>query len=273
MNRLGRVLMVSIVISFFVTAPFAFCETIKLPAELVEKGTLTYGVAATFPPFEYKDGEKLVGFDIELGEAIAEKLGLKNKALNMEFKGLIPALKGKRIDIINSAMYIKPEREEQVDFVPYMRIGEEIVVKKGNPKKVKGINDLCGRTIAVTLGAIEEIYAKEYKKSCIEAGKKSINIQTLPTAPDSALVVQQGRADVFFISSPGAAYMIKQKPDSFEMVGETFEAKTLIGIAVRKGDVQMKEAIEKAIQAIMVDGTYDKIRERYNMPKSVSKLK
>ena len=90
-------------------------------ATLVEKGALTYGVAATFAPFEYMQDGKLVGFDIEMLEALAKKMGLGVEIMNMEFKGLIPALQSKRIDIINSAMYIRPEREEQVDFVPYLR--------------------------------------------------------------------------------------------------------------------------------------------------------
>ena len=127
---------------------------------LVKSGVLTYGVAATFPPFEYQEGDKLVGFDIELGDALAKKMGLKASPLNMDFKGIIPALQGKRIDIINSAMYIKPERAEQVDFIPYLKVGEEVMVKKGNPKKVSGVDNLCGKSVAVTLGAIEEIYAR-----------------------------------------------------------------------------------------------------------------
>jgi polar amino acid transport system substrate-binding protein len=273
MQRLIRFLAVTVLLLPFISMPNALCEGIEAPVGLAKDGMLTYGVAATFPPFEYKQGGKLVGFDIELGEAIAEKLGLKVNIMNMEFKGLIPALQGKRLDIINSAMYIKPERAEQVDFVPYMRVGEEVIVKKGNPNKVKGIEDLCGRTASVTLGAIEEIYAREFSKKCEAAGENPIKILTFPTTPDSAIAVQQGRADMFFISSPGAGYMIKQKPDSFEIVGDTFEAKTLIGIAVRKGDVEMKKAIERAVQAVMADGVYDKIRKKYNLPESVSKLK
>ena len=117
MKKLVRSLQIVVVLLTFLVIPAAFGQSIETPTQLVNDGFLTYGVAATFPPFEYKQGDKLVGFDIEFGEAIAEKLGLKTRVLNMEFKGLIPALQGKRIDIINSAMYIKPERAEQVDFV------------------------------------------------------------------------------------------------------------------------------------------------------------
>src|SRR5262245_63977161 len=90
------------------------------PKELVNAGKITYGVAATFAPFEYMQDGKLVGLDIEMLDAMAKAMGLSAEAMNMEFKGLIPALQSKRIDIINSGMYIRPEREEPVDFVHYL---------------------------------------------------------------------------------------------------------------------------------------------------------
>ncbi|WP_163312381.1 transporter substrate-binding domain-containing protein, partial [Enterobacter cloacae] len=71
----------------------------------------------------------LTGFDIDFIEAIAKKLSLEPVPLNLEFRGLIPALQGRRVDIINSAMYINPARSEQVDFVPYMKIGQQMVVR------------------------------------------------------------------------------------------------------------------------------------------------
>ena len=238
--------------------------------KMLEDGKLTYGTAATFAPFEYQEGDKLVGFDIDFGEALAAKMGLKTNILNMEFKGLIPALQGGRIDIINSAMYINPERSEQVDFIPYMKIGNEIVVPKGNPKGISGRADLCGLTIAVTLGGIQEKYAREDAESCVKAGKDDINVMTLPTAQDSALTVRQGRADVFFNSTPGAIKQITELPDVFEIAGETFEANTRIGIAVRKGDSAMKAAVEGAIKQVVDDGTYASLIDKYKLPKTVS---
>ena len=238
--------------------------------KMLEEGKLTYGTAATFAPFEYQEDGKLVGFDIDLGEALAAKMGLETNILNMEFKGLIPALQGGRIDIINSAMYINPERSEQVEFIPYLRIGNEIVVPKGNPKNIGGRDDLCGMTIAVTLGGIQEKYAREDADKCAQAGKGEVTVLTLPTAQDSALTVRQGRADVFFNSTPGAIKQITELPDAFEIAGETFEANTRIGIAVRKDDAAMKSAVEQALMDVVKDGTYDSLIEKYGLPRTVS---
>src|SRR4051812_27015186 len=90
------------------------------PDALVEKGALTYGVAATFAPFEFQRNGQLTGFDVDMIEALAAKMKLKTNPMNMEFKGLIPALQGGRLDVINSAMYMNAQRAEQVDFIPYL---------------------------------------------------------------------------------------------------------------------------------------------------------
>ena len=239
------------------------------PKSLVSSGKLTYGVAATFAPFEFQDNGQLTGFDIEFGAAVAKAMGLAPSPLNMDFNGLIPALQGKRIDVINSAMYINPKRAEQVDFVPYMRIGNELVVRKGNPKNISGRNmDLCGKTAAVTLGGIEQTYATEDSQKCTASGKSAINIMTLPTAQDSALAVSSGRADVYYDSTPGATKAVNARPDAFQIAGPQFETKTQIGMAVRKGDAEMKQAIEQAIQVVVKDGTYDQLLKKYNLPAS-----
>lgn len=247
-------------------------STAHADAMMLEKGKLTYGTAATFAPFEYQEGDKLVGFDIEMGAALAAKLGLEPNILNMEFKGLIPALQGGRIDIINSAMYINPERATQVEFIPYLKIGNEIVVPKGNPKKIMSRDDLCGMTIAVTLGGIQEKYARQDADKCAKAGKGEVTVMTLPTAQDSALTVRQGRADAFFNSTPGAIKQVTELPDVFQITGKTFEANTQIGIAVRKGDAEMKAMVEKGLKELVGDGTFDKLLDKYKLPPTVKIL-
>jgi polar amino acid transport system substrate-binding protein len=240
---------------------------------LVEKGQLTYGVAATFAPFEFKDGTQLAGFDIDLIQALGKKLNLEPKAMNMEFKGLIPALQGSRVDLINSAMYINPQRSEQVDFVPYLKIGNQVVVAKGNPAKITGRDDsLCGKTIAVTLGGIQETQARQDNERCTKAGRAEVKVLTLPTAQDSALTLRQGRADAIFDSTPGAVKLMTELSGVFEAVGPEFESNTRIGLAVRKGDAAMKAALEAALKEIVADGTYTKLIAKWKFPASVSLL-
>jgi polar amino acid transport system substrate-binding protein len=236
------------------------------PKETANAGKLTYGVAATFAPFEYMQDGKLVGLDIEMMEAIAKKMGLGVEIMNMEFKGLIPALQSKRIDIINSAMYIRPEREEQVDFVPYLTVGNEIVVQAKNPKGIKSRDDMCGVKIAVTLGGFQEKLAREDDETCKKAGKAGAEVMTFPTAQDAALALKNGRADAIYNAAPGAYKQVQELPNDYAIAGKTFGPFAKIGIAVRKGDADTKDAIGKALAAVKADGVIDELLKKYGMP-------
>lgn len=237
---------------------------------LVEAGALTYGVAATFPPFEFQKDGALTGFDIDLIEAVGKKLSAAPKPMNMDFQGLIPALLGGRLDLINSAMYINPKRAEQVDFVPYMTIGELVIVKTGNPSGITGRDDtLCGKTISTTLGAIEETYARADAERCKAAGKAEVTVQTLPTGPDTVTAVVQGRADAMFTSSPSAAVMLDEMAGQIEIAGAEFDTTTSIGMAVRKGDKALHDALKAAVDEVVADGTYAKLVAKWKLPASV----
>jgi polar amino acid transport system substrate-binding protein len=240
-------------------------------ASLLEKGALTFGVAASFAPFEFqKDGE-LAGFDIDMIGLLGKKLDLNPKAMNMEFKGLIPALQGRRLDMINSAFYINPQRAEQVDFVPYLKIGNRIVVQKTNPAKITGRDDsICGKTIAVTLGGISESQARADDKRCKDSGKPGLTVMTMPTAQDSALTLRQGRADVIYDSTPGAVKLMTELPEVFVAVGPEFETSTQIGMATRKGDVAMQNLLKSALQQIVADGSYKALIAKWKLPETVS---
>ncbi len=243
------------------------------PKSLVQDGKLTYAVAATFAPFEYMEDGKLVGFDIELITAISKRMGLEPNAMNMEFKGLIPALQGKRADIINSGMYIKPERAKVVDFIPYMRVGNQLVVAAGNPKKVMGQADLCGLRVAVTLGGFQEGLANEQSKRCTDGGKAATEVLTFPSAQDAALALKQGRADAIFNSTPGAVKQVTALPDAYAIGGETFGPYFLVGIAVRKGEEETKKALEAGLKSVQADGTFDKLLAKYKFPPEAKNLK
>jgi polar amino acid transport system substrate-binding protein len=232
------------------------------PLKTVEAGQLTYGTAATFAPFEYMKDGALVGFDIDLINAIAKQMNLKPDPSNTQFSGLIPALQGGRTDIINSAMYMTPARAAQVDFVPYLKLGDRVVVTAGNPAKITGRDDsICGKIIAVTLGGIEETYARNHAAP---------TILTLPTAQDSILSLRQGRADAIYNSTPGTVTLLEEVPGVYEAVGPEFEVTTHIGIAVNKGNKPMADAIGQALAKVVADGTYKQLIAKWKLPPSVS---
>lgn len=272
-----RVLLFAAIAAFALISPAAAQNAgdkprVAPPSELVESGTLTYGTAASFPPFEYQDPASggITGFDIEMMRKLAGYMGLKVNILDVSFDGLVPALRGGRIDIINSAMYIKPEREKQVDFVRYMMIGEAIVVPSGNPKKISSVpEDLSRLNVAVTRGAIGERYMLDFNKELEKKGMEPMNIMAFPTNQDALLAVHSGRADAFDTSIPGAAHLNKQRPGEFE-VAATFDLGTEIGIATRKGDEDMRRALNEALKIFVAEGEYGRLLEEYGLPAEVN---
>jgi polar amino acid transport system substrate-binding protein len=144
-------------------------------------------------------------------------------------------------------------------------------VQMPNPKKITGRDEsLCGTSIAVTLGAIEETYARQDEKRCKDAGKGVVNVLTFPTAQDAALSVLQGRADAFFDSTPGAVVLMDKLPGKYKTVGPEFETHTLLGMATRKGDAAMKAMIEQGLKEIVADGTYEELIKKWELPPTVA---
>ena len=245
---------------------------VQAPDTLVEKDFLTFGTISTFPPFEYMKGGQLTGFDIELVDALAKEMNVKAKNTVMNFDGLIPALQGSRIDMIVSGMYIKPEREKMVDFIPYMKLSNVIVTRKGDTKNIKSMDDLSGKKVAVVRAGYTEILCREQNKKFVEAKKPEIDILLLPTENDVVLATEQKRADAFLHSAPGAAHLNDQKPGVFE-VPVTMPPNATIGIAIRKGNDKTKAAVDAAMKNLIANGTYEKLMEKYHLPKELNYFK
>jgi polar amino acid transport system substrate-binding protein len=161
---------------------------------LVTNGTVTFGLAATFPPFEYIDDGKVVGFDIDLANMLTKRMGLTATLNTQDFSGLIPAVLGRRLDAIISGMYINAERSQVVNFVPYLLVGNQIVVRKGNPAGLSGLSSLCGHRVATPVGTVFETSAKKAGAACVAAGKPELTLLSLTGTTTCALALSQDRA-------------------------------------------------------------------------------
>jgi polar amino acid transport system substrate-binding protein len=211
--------------------------------------------------------DKLVGFDVDLADLLAAKMGLKAEPLKMAFDGLLPALQGSRIDIINSGMYINEKRKEQVHLIPYLRVGQEIVVQKGNPQKITDRDAVCGKRIGVSTGTIQETYANDDAARCASRGLGKVEVLTFPPG-GSVVALRQGRVDVYYIATPTAVVLITEHPGDFEIAGKTFNNETLLGIGVRKDEPDMIAAVEQALDAIRKDGSLAALAKKYGFPET-----
>jgi polar amino acid transport system substrate-binding protein len=248
-------------------APRALAQT---QLALVDAGKLTWGAAATFPPFESMDDGKAVGFDLDMMAAIAAKMKVQSEPALMDFKGLIPAVLGGRIDAIASGMYINPERSQVVDFIPYLKVGDQMLVPKGNPLHLAALPDLCGHRLAAPVGTVYEKHAQQLADDCQSGGKPALTLLSLTSTAAGALALKEGRADAIVASTPTVVALIKSTPDTFETAGPTFDNNTLLGIGLPKDKPALKDAVNAAFQAIVTDGTYAGLIKKYELPPSSS---
>jgi len=235
---------------------------------LFEAGTLTFGSDISYPPQEFYDpagSQNAAGFDVDLAKAITAKLGLKFKIVNQAFNGIIPALNAKKYDAIISAMTINADRKTTVDFVPYFVAGEAFVVQKTSTYKPTKLEDLCGHKVAVEDGTAEKDEASglnEPGKACA-SNKITLHTYTVDTEALAQLKKVPPTDDVHFTDSPVADYEVSKDP-SLVVTGQAIEVAPE-GIAVRKGDTAILNAITQAFDALKSDGTYDSLLKKWGV--------
>ncbi|MDR2112988.1 MAG: transporter substrate-binding domain-containing protein [Candidatus Accumulibacter sp.] len=211
-----------------------------------------------YRPFEYRDekSNKIVGYDIDLSELIAEKIGVPLEAQDMQFQSLIPSLQNGRADIVIAAMYITDARREVVDFAtPYMSTGMVLVVRKDNAK-VKSAKDLDGLVVGVKAGATSEHVAEGLLK---EGGK--FTIKSYRETVDYAMDLANGRIDAAVNDLLNQLELNKVYPN-LTIVGEPF-TKAELGIAVRKGDDDLIALVDSVLAEIKANGKGDALYKKW----------
>lgn len=236
----------------------------------VAEGKLTWGSSPTFAPFKFQRDGQAVGFDVDMMAELARRNGLRSDMLGMDFAGIIPAVQAKRIDAAVSGMYITAARAEVVDFIPYLKIGDQMVVPKSNPGHLTGKDDLCGHHIVVAVNTLYEKTARSLNDACVAAGKSAIDILTVGSSAVVALTLAQGRAEGAISSTSVIAAMMESSPDTFAPLGEPFNTDNRLGIGVSKADPGLHDALDAALKAMQADGAYDALLKKWGLPSSSS---
>lgn len=214
--------------------------------------TLRVVTDATFPPMEFvKDGQR-TGFDIDLVDALGAAMGKKIEWIDIDFKGLIPALQAGRADIAVSAIYITDERRKVVDFTDaYYAGGLVVLTKKDSP--IKAVKDLDGRRVSVQVGTKSVNYLKEHHPAVnrveVEKNQEMFNL------------VQIGRTDAAVTGKPAAKLFAQANPD-LTVLDEQITVEEY-GIAVSKRTPELTAALNEALKKIKADGTYDRIVNKW----------
>jgi polar amino acid transport system substrate-binding protein len=237
-------------------------------ARIHESGVLLVGTAIT-KPFEYHDPEtgSLVGLDIDLVNYIAGTLDVKPEFVEMSFANLIPALQENKVDMAIAAMYITPEREDQVDFsMPYLYSGLVMVVQHDLFNEINSIEDLQRRKLGVKIGSTGAELAAE-----LNTRGYQLIINEYKDTFDSFLDLEVSRVDVIFNDYLNSLVYIKNSDSSLKIAldesGEPiFLSNVGLGIAIRQGNQELLDVVNAALTDMNQSGTFQKISDNWLLP-------
>ena len=226
--------------------------SIVLPLAVHAQAVLRVVTDPTFPPMEFAKDGKRTGFDIELTEALAAVMGRKVEWIDIDFKGLIPALVSNRADLAMSAIYITDERKKVVDFSdPYFAGGLVVLTTRAGP--IKTLKDLDGKKVSVQVGTKSVGYLKDnhpkVERVEVEKNQEMFNL------------VEIGRADAAVTGKPAAKVFAQAKPTLWVLPDQLTTEE--YGIAVRKDTPELRDAVNVALKKIKADGTYDKLVQKW----------
>jgi len=236
----------------------------KVPAAIKSSGKLTIGTDASYAPSEFfaEDGSTIVGFDVDLGKAIASKLGLAGNFENSSFDSLIVGVQNGKFDSAMSSFTINPERLKQVNMVSYFDAGTAWATAKANPQGVVA-DDACGKTVAVQKATVQADDIEVKNKACKDAGKPEINVQIYGLQSDATTAVVNGKADAMLADSPVIAYAIKQS-GKLEQLGDIYDSAPY-GVAIPKDQMELADAVAGAVDALIADGSYQAILDQWGV--------
>jgi polar amino acid transport system substrate-binding protein len=226
-------------------------ETAETPAAEPAKEASKYivmGTNAEFEPFEYRDGDNIVGFDVEIAKAIAAKTGQELKIEDMAFDTLIVGLNNEQMDFIAAGMSVTEERKTQVDFsVPYFKSKQMIIVKADDSSITKA-EDLSGKKVGVQLGTTGDLFV---------SGTDGVEVVQFDKAPLAVMDLKNGKVDAVVIDAEPAKKLVEGQSDLKVLDAPFVEEE--YAIAVKKGDTELLNTINAVIEELKQNGEYDKI--------------
>lgn len=214
-------------------------------------GKLVMVTNAEFPPYEFREGNEIVGIDAEIARAIADKLGMELDIQDMAFDSLIPAIQSGKADFTAAGMTVNEDRKKNVDFTDtYAEAAQVIIVKEGSD--IKTPDNLEAKKVGVQTGTTGDIYADEIKDA---------EVQRFPKGMDAVMALTQGKLDAVIIDREPAKVFVKENA-GLQILDEAFTEEEY-AIAVKKGNTELVEKMNGAIKELKESGELQKIVDKY----------
>lgn len=225
--------------------------------DVVASGVLTVGSYTNYPPQIYVDSHthQVEGFDADLIRAIGQRLGLRVEIISLEFASLPEYVVNGDVDLAISAIPVTPSLQKKVQFVPYLQGGEALLVQQSNPLKITAVEELCGQRVGVKVDTLEQEDLTMQSENCKRNGKAPIVIAALADQQGVIQLLLKKQVVAVYQDAPQADYFMKQYPGHFELGGPITNT-TIEGIAIRKDNSSLFQAVQRAMAAMHKDGSY-----------------
>jgi polar amino acid transport system substrate-binding protein len=252
--------------AFLATAPAVNAQGV--PDRIKAAGKLVIATQPNYAPITYKDPatNKLTGFDIDLGEAIAAELGLKAEWQETAFAQMLPSLQTGRVDMVMAFMSDTPARRETADFVNYVRSGAQYYTQASRTD-IKAWPDLCGKKIGASRSTTWPAdIAAWSKENCEAKGLKPVEVIGTEGSVDARAQLKTGRLDAGVQGNETLPYFQNLEPNTYAIVGAPFTDK-LVGIPFVKTleGQQLRDAVKGAIERLQAKGTYAQLAAKYGL--------
>ncbi|OAA91800.1 amino acid ABC transporter substrate-binding protein [Clostridium ljungdahlii] len=226
--------------------------------DIKSKGQFVVGLDDSFPPMGFRDEKgQIVGFDIDMAKAAAQKMGVKVVFKPVEWDGIILSLNNKDIDVIWNGLTITDKRKKQIGFSKVYLQNKQIIVVKSD-SNIKNKKDLSGKTVGLQMGSSSETALN----SDAATAKSLKNIRKYSNNTEALLDLNQGRIDAVVVDEVVGRYYLQKKPGLYKILEDNF-GKEDYGVGIRKTDESFKNKLDEALDSMKKDGTANKISQKW----------
>lgn len=222
-----------------------------------EGDTLIMATNAFFEPYEYYEGEEIIGIDAEVGAAIADKLGMKFQISDMDFDSIVPAIQSGKASMGMAGMTVTPEREKNVSFTQSYATGIQVVIVPED-SEIKTIDDLTGKKIGVQQGTTGDLYCSDTPE---KGGFGEDAVTRYNKGSDAVMALLSGKVDCVVIDNEPAKSFVKAN-EGLKIL-DTEYANEDYAIAIAKDNTELLEKVDKALGELIADGTVKNIVDKY----------
>ena len=253
-----------LVAAALVCATTASATAIELPPDIAKRGSIKVALVPNYPPMEFRDPatNALSGFDIDLGEALGRKLGVKIEWQETSFAEFMPSIATGRVDAILSGFTDYASRHEIASFVDYLRSGPKFFVQQSRAAEFKDMAALCGKKVGASRRTM--FPAEIAAWSGAHCGGKPIQFVGTDGSADARTQLKQGRIDAAVQGSETLPYVMDLEPDAYTPIGKPI-AVQFTGIALPVKETALQRAMVDAVDALIADGTYRALLAKWKL--------